>query len=105
MDQVLGVKFLNQVLENEFQRALKVLASSHDSRKNSVSLGFNGAGKRAVRVGYVVERPIWKTSYRLRLELTGNCRCKAGHWLKTPATTTGTTSAWSSSPANRSLSR
>jgi len=71
MEQVLGVKFLNPVLENEFQRALKVLASSHDTQKKLVSLGFNGAGKRAVRVGYVVERPIWKTTYRLRLEPNG----------------------------------
>ena len=71
MDEVLGVKFLNPVLENEFQRALKVLASSHDVQKKLVSLGFNGAGKRAVRVGYVVERPIWKTTYRLRLEPNG----------------------------------
>jgi hypothetical protein len=71
LDQVLGVKFMNPVLENEFQRALKVLASSHDTQKKLVSLGFNGAGKRAVRVGYVVERPIWKTTYRLRLEPNG----------------------------------
>jgi len=71
MDQVLGVRFLNPLLENEFQRALKVLASSHDTQKKLVSLGFNGAGKRAVRVGYVVERPIWKTTYRLRLEPNG----------------------------------
>jgi hypothetical protein len=71
LDQVLGVKFQNPVLENEFQRALKVLASSHDTQKKLVSLGFNGAGKRAVRVGYVVERPIWKTTYRLRLEPNG----------------------------------
>jgi hypothetical protein len=71
MDQVLGVKFLNPVLENEFHRALKVLASSHDTQKKLVSLGFNGPGKRAVRVGYVVERPIWKTTYRLRLEPNG----------------------------------
>src|SRR5439155_16597130 len=26
---------------------------------------FTGDGKRPVRVGYVVENPIWKTSYRL----------------------------------------
>ncbi|MCI0638547.1 MAG: DUF4139 domain-containing protein [Gemmataceae bacterium] len=71
LEQVHGVKFLNPVLENEFQRALKVLASSHDLQKKSVSLGFNGPGKRAVRVGYVVERPIWKTTYRLRLEPNG----------------------------------
>ncbi|MCI0376607.1 MAG: DUF4139 domain-containing protein, partial [Gemmataceae bacterium] len=71
LEQVHGVKFLNPVLENEFQRALKVLASSHDLQKKSVSLGFNGPGKRAVRVGYVVERPIWKTTYRVRMEPNG----------------------------------
>src|SRR5262249_7841630 len=38
------------------------------TQKKTVSLGFSGAGKRPVRVGYVVERPIWKTSYRLLLE-------------------------------------
>lgn len=74
IEQVQGVKFLNPILENEFQRALKVLAGSHDTQKKLVSLGFNANGvaaKRAVRVGYVVERPIWKTSYRLRLEPNG----------------------------------
>jgi hypothetical protein len=71
MEDILGVRFQNPTLENEFQRALKVLASSHDTQKKTVSLGFNGAGKRAVRVGYVVERPLWKTSYRLRIEPNG----------------------------------
>jgi hypothetical protein len=71
MEEVLGVRFLDPRLESEFQRALRVLASSHDTQKKTVSLGFNGAGKRAVRVGYVVERPIWKTSYRLRIEPNG----------------------------------
>src|SRR5207248_9053148 len=33
-----------------------------------VRLGFKGDGKRKVRVGYVVENPIWKTSYRLTLD-------------------------------------
>src|SRR5262245_29123546 len=44
LNEILGVKFLNPVLENEFQRALKVLASSHDTQKKLVSLGFNGGG-------------------------------------------------------------
>src|SRR5207245_4991623 len=37
----------------------------------SVRIHFTGEGKRTVRVGYVVERPIWKTSYRLSLEEKG----------------------------------
>src|SRR5262249_59314392 len=71
LEQFLGVRFLNPVLESDFQRALRVLASSHDMQKKTVSLGFSGAGKRAVRVGYVVERPIWKTTYRLALDQKG----------------------------------
>ena len=31
---------------------------------------FAGEGKRKVQVGYVVEAPIWKTSYRLVLSDT-----------------------------------
>ena len=68
MDQVVSVRFLNPTLESEFQRALSVLAASHDTQKKTVSVGFSGEGKRQVRVGYVVERPIWKTSYRLRVD-------------------------------------
>ena len=61
------VRFLNPVLEGEFKRALETLALSHDTQKKAVSLTFNGEGKREVRVSYVVENPIWKTSYRLVL--------------------------------------
>ena len=43
------------------------MALSHDTQKKAVSLSFNGEGKREVRVSYVVENPIWKTSYRLVL--------------------------------------
>ena len=65
--EVQRIHFLNPVMESEFKRALQVLASSHDSQKKAVSLTFTGEGKRPVRVGYVVENPIWKTSYRLVL--------------------------------------
>jgi hypothetical protein len=71
MDQIVSVRFQNAVLESEFQRALQVLARSHDTQKKTVSVGFNGVGKRPVKVGYVVERPIWKTTYRLRLDHNG----------------------------------
>jgi hypothetical protein len=64
---VLRVRFLNPVLEGEFRRALETLALSHDTQKKAVSLLFAGEGKREVHVSYVVENPIWKTSYRLVL--------------------------------------
>src|SRR5262249_12760450 len=65
------IRFLNPVMESEFRRALEVLALGHDAQKKAVSLTFAGEGKRPVRVGYVVESPIWKTSYRLVLDKDG----------------------------------
>jgi hypothetical protein len=73
LSQVQRVRFLNPVLESEFRRALEVLASAHDTQKKTVSVSFSGKGKRPVRVGYVVENPIWKTSYRLVLDASGKC--------------------------------
>ncbi|HEV3238476.1 MAG TPA: DUF4139 domain-containing protein [Gemmataceae bacterium] len=65
------VRFLNPVMESEFRRALEVLALSHDTQKKAVTLTFEGQGRRPVRVGYVIENPIWKTSYRLMLNKEG----------------------------------
>jgi hypothetical protein len=67
LSEVQRVRFLNPVLEGEVRRALEVLSLSHDTQKKAVSLTFSGAGKRHVKVSYVVESPIWKTSYRLVL--------------------------------------
>jgi hypothetical protein len=68
MSDVQRVRFTNPVLENELKRALDVLATSHDTQKKAVSMHFSGDGKRKVKVGYVIEAPIWKTSYRLVLD-------------------------------------
>src|SRR5437899_11043618 len=65
------VRFLNPVMESEFRKALDVLTLSHDTQKKAVSLSFAGEGKRPVRVGYVIESPIWKTSYRMTLGENG----------------------------------
>src|SRR3954470_13943031 len=63
MSELQRVRFLNPVMDSEFKKALETLTLSHDTQKKAVSLHFAGDGKRRVRVGYVVENPIWKTSY------------------------------------------
>ena len=57
-------KLINEKLNSELQQALAVLATGHDTDKKTVTLHFLGNGKRGVRVGYIQESPIWKTSYR-----------------------------------------
>jgi hypothetical protein len=68
LPEVQRVRFLNPTLDSEFKKALETLALSHDTQKKAVSINFTGEGKREVRVSYVVENPIWKTSYRLVLD-------------------------------------
>ena len=71
LNELQRVRFLNPVLENEVRRALDTLSVNHDQLKKAVSIQFVGEGKRKVQVGYVVENPIWKTSYRLVLDKEG----------------------------------
>src|SRR2546421_1080100 len=68
MSEIQRVRFLNPIMDSEFKKALETLALSHDTQKKAVSINFVGEGKRTVRVGYVIENPIWKTSYRLVLD-------------------------------------
>src|SRR5437762_446704 len=68
MTDLQRIRFLNPVMDSEFRKALETLALSHDTQKKAVSINFVGDGKRNVRVGYVIENPIWKTSYRLVLD-------------------------------------
>ena len=67
LEQVQQIKLLDGPLDNEFRNALKVLATSHDKQRKPVTLNFSGQGKRHVSVSYILEAPIWKTSYRLEL--------------------------------------
>jgi len=77
LSAVQRIRFLNPAVENEFKRALEVVAIGHDSLKKTVHLGFQGDGKREVKVGYVVENPIWKTSYRMVKAEDGKWRLQA----------------------------
>jgi len=71
LESVGRIKLLDEKLNSEFQQALVVLAGAHNNDKKTVTLDFTGAGKRPVRVGYIQETPVWKTSYRLVLDEKG----------------------------------
>ena len=57
-------------LQDELTKALLALSQARDQDKKSVTINFAGNGERRVRVGYLVETPIWKTSYRLIMDDT-----------------------------------
>lgn len=68
LDQIQRIEVLNKRIARELAQALEVLATAHDTQKKTVVLRCRGKGKRRVRVGYVREVPVWKTTYRLALE-------------------------------------
>jgi len=70
LSQVQQLRIINEQLNAELRQALAVLATSHDTQKKTVALDFSGQGSRRVRVGYIMETPVWKTSYRLVLSDT-----------------------------------
>jgi len=55
-------------LQDELTKALAALVQARDQDKKPVTINFAGTGDRHVRIGYVVETPVWKTSYRLFLD-------------------------------------
>jgi hypothetical protein len=65
--RVQRVRFLNPAVEDEFRRALAVLAGGRSEQRRLVSLTLSGEGERKVKVAHVAETPIWKACYRLVL--------------------------------------
>jgi len=67
LDKAQKIEIQDAVLEQELHKALSVLAEDRNQDKKPVIIHFQGAGNRRVRLRYVIETPIWKSSYRLIL--------------------------------------
>lgn len=69
--EVSAVRFADPALNAELAAALATIAAHRDAHSATVRLRFEGEGERRVRVGYVREMPVWKSSYRLVLGEAG----------------------------------
>jgi HAMP domain-containing protein len=67
LDEVQRLELQDGRLQQELHKALQALARARDQAKKPVVIAFRGEGERRVRLGYVIETPIWKASYRLIL--------------------------------------
>ena len=62
------LKLADGKLAAEVNKALAALAAGRDRDKKPLALVLKGKGERRVVIGYVVETPVWQTSYRLLLQ-------------------------------------
>ncbi|HLY09295.1 MAG TPA: DUF4139 domain-containing protein [Planctomycetota bacterium] len=60
-----SLKLLDESLQKDLARVLDIHLKAKYADRKSVVLNASGQGERTIRVGYIIETPIWKTSYRL----------------------------------------
>lgn len=65
LEDARGIKFTNEALDAKVNGALAALASNRQREVRNLKITARGDGVRTLTVGFVIEAPLWKTSYRL----------------------------------------
>jgi hypothetical protein len=68
----LSVKPLDSALEGQLDRYLELLSSTHSTGLRHLTLDALGSGQRELRVSYISEVPVWKSTYRMVFPRTAN---------------------------------
>lgn len=64
----LDVAILDEAVRRDLGRMMDIYARARYADRKVVTLAAEGDGAREIRAGYIIETPIWKTSYRLLFE-------------------------------------
>ena len=67
LDPSTSLRFADHDLEQQLARALGLLDSTHQEDTRHLVLSTTGTGERQIRVSYISEVPVWKTTYRIVL--------------------------------------
>ncbi len=67
LQDVDAIAFVDPALQRQVETALSRIAAYRASSRRQLTLRVRGAGRRDVRIGYVVAMPLWKASYRMSL--------------------------------------
>ena len=68
LSNVRGVKLLDRNLQEDLERYLEILSDTRRRDLRTLTLRSQGKSARDLRVNYLIETPVWKTSYRLILD-------------------------------------
>jgi len=61
------IEILDPNLRMQVENALVAIADNNERERRTINIRVEGQGHRTVNVGYVVEAPLWKATYRLVL--------------------------------------
>ena len=64
LEEATSIEFSDPVLTKQIEQALASVAEHREGQGRTLRIRANGTGSRTVTIAYVVEAPLWKTSYR-----------------------------------------
>ncbi len=65
--EVRGLQILEERVRHDLARALELLDGNRGRERREVVIPIPGEGSRRIRLGYVMESPVWKSAWRLSL--------------------------------------
>mmetsp|Transcript_9034 Transcript_9034/g.27156 ORF Transcript_9034/g.27156 Transcript_9034/m.27156 type:complete len:678 (-) Transcript_9034:583-2616(-) len=68
LEKLFGVTFLNEQQQRKLQVSLSNAIARQQDQHMRISVITRGEGNRNIDVGYAMECPVWKTSYRATME-------------------------------------
>lgn len=68
LDQIRGIKLLDAKLRQDLEQYLSILQSTIHKNLRKLTISTTGRGERDLFLSYVVEAPVWKTTYRVVLD-------------------------------------
>jgi uncharacterized protein DUF4139 len=67
VEEIESLKILDPALQQQVDDALDALSRQRERDRRDLVIHLDGEGERVVRVGFVAEVPLWKSTYRLVL--------------------------------------
>lgn len=64
LEEAISVNFTDPVLQRQIEQALASVAEHREGQGRTLKIRAVGEGARKVTIAYVVEAPLWKSSYR-----------------------------------------
>jgi len=74
LEDAKGIKFTDEALDAKVSGALMAISTNRQRELRTLKVTARGEGTRLVTVGFVIEAPLWKTSYRLVAGNEGKAR-------------------------------
>jgi hypothetical protein len=75
-----SVRMLDPALQKQFANYLEIVASGQNQQVRHLVLEDRGTGERALRVSYISEVPVWKSTYRIVFPREANGSATVQGW-------------------------